>query len=154
VSSVLCAEWRTKFAAGATLGAFKPLLVLFGVIGALVALGPLLLFVPRLATARRVGLEEFTGLAADYCRRFRHKWIVGRPVDENFLGMLDTGPLAELATVFRDPIDHLNLLLFYKRDVVILLAATLLPILPVMLASIPGEDWREVLGLLTGGWLR
>ena len=39
-------------------------------------------------------------------------------------------------------------------DLFMLLAATLLPVVPVMLLHVPGEDWRALASLLTGGLLQ
>ena len=43
----------------------------------LLVLGPLLLFVPHLAAARRIGLREYGALAQRYVREFDTKWLRG-----------------------------------------------------------------------------
>jgi hypothetical protein len=39
------------------------------------------------------------------------------------------------------------------RGLVVLLVATLLPVVPLMLAHVPREDWSILLKMLTGGRL-
>jgi hypothetical protein len=152
ISSVVCAEWRGNFTIeGASLATFKPLLLLFAILAGAIALGPLLLFVPKLLLARILGLQDFSGLAAHYGRRFRRHWLRGDDPDE-VLGTKDTAPLAEMTTTYQSAAERLSAFLFYKRDVFILLGATLLPVLPLMLASVPHEDWVKLSGVVTGGF--
>jgi hypothetical protein len=40
-----------------------------------------------------------------------------------------------------------------KTDVLLLLAATLAPVVPVMIARVPLEEWSRLLEMLTGGTL-
>jgi hypothetical protein len=153
VSSVLCVESRFRFTGGASLSAFLPLLLIFYLVGLVIALGPLLLFLPQLILARRRGLEQYSILSASYCRKFEEQWL--RPgAPQSLVGAPDTAPLAELAMSFRDTVDKLYLLLVYRRDLYVLLAATLLPMVPIMLASVHGEEWNELLELFSGGVLR
>jgi hypothetical protein len=150
ISSVICSEWRGSFTLeGATFMTFKPLLLLFAVVAGAVALGPLLVFVPKLLVARIVGLQDFSGLAAHYGRRFRREWLRGDDPDE-VLGTKDTAPLAEMTTTYHYATEKLSAFLFYKRDVLILLAATLVPVVPLMIAAVPGDDWIKLSGLVTG----
>ncbi len=152
ISSVLCAAWRAKFSTGATLSSFAPLLLIFATVGALVALGPLLLFAPRLSRARRDGLAEYGGLAVDVGRHLRRQRDLAhdpqRPLDDS-----DIAPMANLVEVYREAIDRLGLLLFDTRDLIVLLAATVAPLVPLMLFRVPGEDWRALLSAISGGLL-
>jgi hypothetical protein len=71
------------FFAGAKLPGFK--LEIIGLVSVMVfaILGPMLVFLPHLAAARRAGLREFGVLAARYAREFDHKWLRGgSPADE------------------------------------------------------------------------
>jgi hypothetical protein len=146
VSSVVCAEWGTRFNLGASLGSFKPLLLVFGTAGTLIAFGPLLLFVPQLVRAHRRGKLELNALATKLGRRLRRASIDHESSVESETVMA----LANVEQTYRETVKQLSPFLFDKRDLAALLVATLLPLLPVMLLHIPSEDWRELLTLLTG----
>ena len=75
------------FYAGATLPEFK--VELIGLVALLVfaILGPLLVFGPKLAAAKRAGLREYGTLAQRYVREFDGKWLRGgAPADEPLVG--------------------------------------------------------------------
>jgi hypothetical protein len=150
ISAVLCAEQGRRLSFGVTLASFTPLLLVFGTVGTLIAFGPLLLFTPQLIRARREGLVEYARLGAEYGRRFQRRWFQELPTAER-LGPRSTQPLADLGTIYRDTVDRLRPVLFDRRDLIALLAATLLPIVPVILMRVHREDWRQLLALLTGG---
>jgi len=153
ISSVLCAEIGSKLTVGLTTAAsFKLLLAVFAVVGTLIAFGPLLLFTPKLLRARRAGIIEYGELATDCGRRFRRRWIELSD-RKDLLGTAETQPLTNIAETYRETVDRMRLLLIEGRDMVALLAATLLPMVPVMLAYVPVEDWRALMGLITGGRL-
>jgi hypothetical protein len=151
ISSVLCAEWRGRYFLGTTLASFKPLLAMFGAVATLIAFGPLLFFSPQLFRARRQGLVECDGFATTHNRRFQREWI--DESDSEGRVSRNTQQLAAAVEIYRETVFQLRLVLFYGRDVVILLVATLLPVFPVMLIRVPPEDWQGLLGLLTGGRL-
>lgn len=53
--------------------------------------GPLLVFAPQLANAKRQGLSEYGTLAERYVRDFDCKWLRSQaPTDESFIGGGDT----------------------------------------------------------------
>jgi hypothetical protein len=147
VSSVLCAEWGNRLTIGATLASFKPLLLVFASVATLIAFGPLLLFAPQLFYARRRGMLELGGVAADSGRAFRK--ALRDPTLR--LGRRSVHELASLEQTYRETVKQLSLLLFDKQDMALLLLATLLPLVPVMLLHVPLEDWESVLALI-GGW--
>jgi hypothetical protein len=153
ISSVLCADQAPRFTFGGTLASYTPLLLVFGIVGALIAFGPLLLFSPQLIRLRRRGVVEYAGLGSRYGRRFERAWIHGGEPPDRLEGR-DTQPLADLGSIYRDTVDRLRPLMFDGRDLVVLLVATLIPLVPVMLLHVPREDWSKLLGLLTGGALR
>jgi hypothetical protein len=62
-----------------------------------VFLGPLLVFAPQLAQAKRKGMREYGTLAERYVREFDAKWLLGgAPADEPFVGTGDIQSLADL----------------------------------------------------------
>lgn len=63
--------------------------------------GPLLVFTPQLAQAKRTGRSEFGTLAERYVREFDGKWLRGgAPADDPFVGSADIQSLADLGNSY------------------------------------------------------
>jgi hypothetical protein len=146
ISSVLCAEWGGRFTLGATIGGFAPLLLAFGTIGVLIAFGPLFLFVLPLYRARRYGLAEVGGIATAAGRRFRDQCLDTTLERDR----VDVHALSAVEQTYRETVYELRVVLFDRRDLMLLLLATLAPLLPVMLLYVPFEDWRALAGAAIG----
>jgi hypothetical protein len=89
------------FFADAKLPAFK--LEIIGLVSVMVfaILGPLLVFLPHLAAARRACVREYSILAQRYAREFDRKWLRGgAPADEPLLGSGDIQSLADLGNSY------------------------------------------------------
>ena len=128
------------FFQGARLPDFKIELVAVVAFLLLVVLGPLLLFMPHLAEARRVGLREYGTLAQRYVREFDDKWLRGQAsAAEPLVGSSDIQSLADLANSF-EVVRSMNLVPFTRNTVVQLAAITLLPVAPLALTVIPLEE--------------
>lgn len=145
ISSVLCAEWGTRFTLGATLASFKPLLLVFGSVAVCIAFGPLFLFVPQLWRARRRGMREVARVATHSGRLFR-----GALVGPEGLRNTNVVELASIEQTYRETVKQLTVVLFDRYDLALLLLATLVPVVPVMFLHVPLEDWQEVLALIGG----
>ena len=131
------------FYAGATLPQFK--LELVGLVGVMVfaILGPLLVFSPKLAAAKRLGSREYGILAQRYVREFDQKWLRGgAPADEPFIGSADIQSLADLGNSF-EVIKEMKWVPFSTQTVLQLSVATLLPALPLMLTLLSLEELVE-----------
>jgi hypothetical protein len=146
-SSLLCAEW-SGHALEPTLKHVLPLVLLFVVVGAAIAFGPLFLFLPRLVRARLDGVLEYDGVSSEQGRRFRRVWIVDR--QPNLLAAPDAQTLDSIGNIYSNWVARIRFVLFDKNDVVFLLVATLLPVLPIMLVHMPVESWRALVEALTG----
>ena len=57
-------------------------------------LAPLLVFTPRLARTKRIGLAEYGGLAQRYVREFDQKWLRGRSAGRRTAGGQRGHPIA------------------------------------------------------------
>lgn len=112
---------------------------------------PLLLFGPQLLAVKRRGLREYGVLAAGYTRGFDAKWIRGgAPPDEPILGTADLQSLADLGNSF-DIIRRMRVVPFSRALVVNIVAATLAPMLPLLLLAFPLDELLlKVLRLLLG----
>lgn len=141
---VLAGSFADKiFFAGAKLPSFK--LEIIGLVAVMVfaILGPMLVFLPQLAAARRKGLREYGVLAARYVREFEHKWVRGgAPANEPLLGSGDIQSLADLDNSFA-VVKEMKLAPFNMRTVLQLAVITLLPIAPLLLTMIPLEELLE-----------
>ena len=144
---VLAGSFANKiFFAGAKLPAFKLEIVGLVAVMLFAVLGPLLVFVPQLAAARRKGLREYGVLAARYVREFDHKWVRGgAPADEPLLGSGDIQSLADLGNSYA-VVKEMKLAPFNMQTVLQLAVITLLPVAPLLLTMIPLEELLE--GLL------
>jgi hypothetical protein len=121
------------FFAGAKLPAFK--LELVGLVAVLVfaILGPLLVFSPQLAAARRRGMLEYGALAQRQARELDDKWLRGdEAAGEPLTGNVG-GSFAAVKSMRPSP--------FGMRTVLQLAVVTLVPVAPLMLTMISLEEF-------------
>jgi hypothetical protein len=106
----------------------------------LMLVAPLVLFAPQLLKAKQRGLLEYGALAADYAHAFDEKWIRGRaPEGESILGTADVQSLADLANSF-GVIRSMRIVPIAFHQVVLLVAASVLPMAPLVLFLWPLEE--------------
>ena len=131
------------FYAGATLPEFKVELIGLVAVMVFAVLGPLLVFSPQLAAAKRAGLREYGMLAQRYVREFDRKWLRGgAPPDEPLVGSADIQSLADLGNSF-EVVKEMRWVPFTMPTVLQLAVTTLLPVLPLMLTMISLEELLE-----------
>jgi len=137
-TAVIAATWRDDILHhGARLMDFKlPAIVLLA-LTAIVALGPLVFFVPRLATLRRKGILEYGVLGQLHSTDFHEKWILHRVGHETeFLVAAEITTLANYGRAY-ETVERMSPFLADKVALYTLAAAVLIPALPVILAQIP-----------------
>ena len=118
------------FYAGARLPEFKVELIGLVAVMVFAVLGPLLVFSPQLAAAKRTGLREYGTLAQRYAREFDRKWLRGgAPAGEPFVGSADIQSLADLANSF-EVVKGMRLVPFTMQTVGQLAVTTLIPVVP------------------------
>jgi hypothetical protein len=128
------------FFQGAKLPDFKVELGVVVVFLLVIVVGPLLFFMPQLATARRVGLREYGTLARRYVQEFDDKWLRGgAPPSEPLIGSADIQSLADLANSF-EVVRSMSPVPFTRNTVVQLAVITLLPVAPLLLTMISLEE--------------
>ena len=137
------------FYVGAGLLEYKVEIAVIVILMLVVILGPLLLFTPQLAQAKRTGLREYGTLAERYVREFDAKWLRGgAPADEAFVGSGDIQSLADLGNSF-EVVRTMHLAPVTKEMIVQLAVATLAPIVPLALTMMPLEELlKSLLGIL------
>jgi len=107
--------------------------------------GPLLVFIPVLARAKRVGLREYGSLAQRYVQDFDRKWLRGSVApDEALLGSADIQSLADLGNSF-EMVRGMRSVPFSREALLQLAVFALLPLVPLTLTMISLE---ELLGRL------
>jgi len=135
------------FYLGSALPEFKGEIILLVAWLLFIVLGPLLVFAPKLAEAKRTGLREYGTLAQRYVREFDAKWLRGgAPADEPFVGSGDIQSLADLGNSF-EVVRTMHMAPVTKDAILRLAAAVLVPIVPLLLTMMP---WEELLKKLLG----
>lgn len=133
------------FFVGAILTDFKVEIAVMLVFMLCLVLGPLLVFTPQLAQAKRTGLHEYGTLAERYMREFDAKWLRGgAPADEPFVGSGDIQSLADLGNAY-EVVRTMRSLPVTKEVVLQLAVVTLAPIVPLALTMMSLEELLKTL---------
>jgi len=137
------------FFVGAELTQFKAEIAVMVIFLLCVVLGPLLVFAPQLAAAKRRGLREYGTLAERYVREFDAKWLRGgAPADEPFVGSADIQSLADLGNSY-EVVRTMRAAPITRDAIVLLAAAALVPIVPLLLTMMPLEELlKKLFGIL------
>jgi hypothetical protein len=137
------------FYLGATLPEWKVEIGVLVVFLVCLVLGPLLVFAPQLAQAKRTGNREYGTLAERYVREFDAKWLRGgAPADEPLVGSADIQSLADLANSF-EVVRTMHIAPITRDSLLRLVVATVAPIVPLVLTMMPFEELlRKLLGVL------
>jgi hypothetical protein len=133
------------FFLGAKLPQYKGEIAILAIFVLCIFVGPLLLFAPRLAEAKRTGLREYGTLAERYVRQFDSKWLRGgAPTDEPLVGSGDIQSLADLGNSF-EVIRTMRVAPVTKEMILQMGGATLAPIVPLALTMMPLEALLKTL---------
>jgi hypothetical protein len=137
------------FYLGASLPQFKIEIAVLVVFLLCMVLGPLLLFAPQLAKAKREGNREYGTLAERYVREFDTKWVRGgAPAGEPLVGSSDIQSLADLNNSF-EVVRTMGIAPITKAAILQLVAATLAPVAPLALTMMPLEELlKKLFGIL------
>jgi hypothetical protein len=116
---------------------FKLPAIALVVIIAGLALGPLVIFVPKLAKLRREGLLEYGTLGQMHGAEFQEKWIAHRAGHEaELLAAPEISTLADYGQCY-ERIETLKPFPADQGALMMLGAAVVVPLLPTILAVIP-----------------
>ncbi|HEX7230009.1 MAG TPA: hypothetical protein VF452_06410 [Candidatus Binatia bacterium] len=137
------------FYLGAALPQFKVEIAVVVIFVLLLVFGPLLLFSPQLAQAKRTGNREYGALAARYVREFDAKWVRGgAAANEQLVGSGDIQSLADLANSF-EVVRTMQFAPITRDAFLGLVAAIAIPLLPLTLTMMPLEELlRKLLGVI------
>ena len=137
------------FFTGASLADYKIEIAVMVIFMLCVVIGPLLVFAPQIARAKRAGLREYGTLAERYIREFDAKWLRGgAPAGEPLVGSGDIQSLADLNNAY-EAIRSMRSVPATRQTLVQIAAATLAPVVPLALTMMPLEELaKTLLGLL------
>ena len=125
---------------GGSVQTLRAPVAIFVAIMVLVCIGPLVVFLPRLMKTRRRGLVEYGELALRYTTDFDRKWLRGgAPAGEELLGSGDIQSLADMGGSY-ERIQQMRPVPFSLKDVTAIVAACLLPMVPVLATVMPMEQ--------------
>jgi hypothetical protein len=120
------------------------------VISLAVTFGPLLPFAPALWRARFTAVRQYDQLTLDLARLFHARWVQ-RGEREGLLGAPDPSSVIDLDSVYQI-IGETRLVPFGLREAIPVVAAVLLPMLPVALLRLPlAEVIRKLGSIAVGG---
>jgi hypothetical protein len=138
LATVIGATWRHDILAhGAKLMSFKLEAIVLLIIVAIIALGPLAFFVPKLSELRRQGILEYGVLGQIQSRDFHEKWIRMRTGHEaEFLAAPESSSLADYGSAYSN-IAKLKPFAMEQGALIALAISIALPMLPAVLAVIP-----------------
>ncbi len=125
---------------GESLTSFKLQIGGFIAFFVLAILGPLLMFTPKMAQARRKGLADYGLLAQSYIEGFEQKWVLHDPsTSEELLGAADIQSLADLGNSY-GLVRDMRSVPFGLDDFTRLAAATAAPLVPLLLTIFSPEE--------------
>jgi hypothetical protein len=124
---------------GETLPSLKVQIVGFIVFFVVAILGPLLMFTPQMARARRKGLGDYGLLAQRYVESFDQKWVHEAHAPEEVLGTGDIQSLADLGNSYQ-VVREMRVVPFALQDATRLAVATALPLTPLLLTIFSFEE--------------
>jgi hypothetical protein len=124
---------------GESLPSFKFQIGGFIVFFVLAILGPLLMFTPRMARARRKGLWDYGLLAQRYVESFDQKWVRAAQPSDELLGTGDIQSLADLGNSYQ-VVREMRVVPFALQDALRLALATAIPLAPLLLTIFSFEE--------------
>jgi hypothetical protein len=106
----------------------------------IIAIGPLLFFMPRLYELKHRGLAKYGTLATAYTQQFHAKWITQTtPAGEPLLGTADIQSLADLGNSFQI-IEKMRLVPVKKEHLIGVIAPNLIPAVFLAATVVPLDE--------------
>ena len=130
--------WRSQILDhGAHLMNFKIDAIVLLLIMLIIAMGPLVFFIPKLARLHRQGILQYGTLGQLHSVDFHKKWILHRAGhEEEFLTAPEISTLTDYASSYEN-VEKLQPFPLDRGATVALVLAVALPLLPVVLAEVP-----------------
>jgi hypothetical protein len=150
INAIQAGAWWDKLdATGAELSTLAPQLVGSVLLSLILALGPLVAFAWSMWREAYHGGLDFDRLSRDYASRFKARWMEGRSREE-LLGTADLQSLADLGNSY-ERVDSMRFLPIGLRTVVVVVVATLLPVIPLLLRNMSATELlQKLIGMAIG----
>ena len=129
------------------------MLVVFQVVGLVLAVGPLLVLSPHLFAARRQALAQYGDFVRTFTLMFHQKWIE-RPSAASAPALIapDFSSLHDLSETYQ-VVTKTRLFAFGPRIVLMVWTAGLVPMLPLLATMVSVEDvLRKIFATVLGGF--
>jgi len=138
ICGAIGSTWRISILRhGAHLMNFKIDAIILLLIMLIIAMGPLILFVPKLTRLHRQGILQYGTLGQIHSVDFHKKWILNRKGHEDeFLTAPEISAMIDYASSYEN-IEKLQPFPLDRGGMVVLILAIVVPLLPVVLAEIP-----------------
>jgi hypothetical protein len=131
---------------GSSLDSLKYHVMVFVVLAIVIVHAPLLAFAGKQTRCRFEGLLNFGTLIWRHDLAFDEKWVKTMDTKhESLLGSSDVESLANLGVVY-EHVERMQIVPFDKKTAVILVLATLIPLIPLVGTAIPLADILSKLG--------
>lgn len=128
------------FFLGATMTEFAAEIAIILVLVQCLILAPLLVFLPQLVAAKWNGVIEYGAMYAGQVRELDNRWLHGSATDTDPLaGITEMQTLADLDGGYQ-VVQSMRMAPFTVMTIMVLAAATLVPIAPLLLTMMPLED--------------
>ena len=128
---------------GSSLNILKYHIMIFVVLAIVILHAPLIVFTGRLARCRFRGLLDFGSLIGDHDRAFNEKWLKSQ--GSSLLGSAHMGSLAHMSPVY-EQVERMQLLPFDRKAIIVLVAAALIPMIPLLGTVIGLTEILSMLG--------
>ncbi len=107
-------------------------------------LAPLLAFTPQLIDARIKGVCQYGELAQRFTLKYTNKWLGPVSPEDDILASPDIQSLSNVASVY-SVVDGMQPLVFTRSNVLMLLAAIIIPTLPLALTMVSLNELFKIL---------
>lgn len=148
VSVVIAGRWGHEVLYhGVHVDSLKPLVAVLVVIAVLCFNGPLLLIGRNLRALKRRSLLEYSSLVGHHGRLVYKKWILNQDVGEvGILNAPELGPTVDISSIY-ESVAKMRPAPISKQSLIPVVAAALLPMLPVFAIEVP---IKQMLSSLAG----
>jgi hypothetical protein len=125
---------------GASVVIYHNVFIVYLLLAMMISFCPLLVFIGKLDRLRQRGLRDYGTMASRHAQLFDEKWIEGVGVTEDTveipLGSPDTSSISGLKSNY-ETVKRMRFFPFGLRALVVLAAAALIPMVPLMLMEFP-----------------
>jgi len=137
--AIIATRWGQEMVLyGTHLKSFVPTFVAIVFLALFLALAPLCVFFKALWHSRLEGLRQYSRVAFALTRGFQRRWV-GDEHDETILDSANPSALIDMQSAFQN-LDRMRLIPFGPRSAIVVLAAAVVPMLPLLVVEWPVEE--------------